>query len=189
MELGDISRFETSTEISANMSEAVLKRHIDRLKAYVETGEPYSPYLDSRESYLAFIKLLGVETISGASVLGYQYRNSNDYAEDRHYGALTDGDYKVEELMESIADARADLVEFPNNFTIGLGIAFDEKTAVVLSYEMDEQPGICDSCWADEEYMNFNGEYNCGHGVNDTYSAKYGAVVMNRDDISETTYS
>ena len=189
MELGDISRFKSSTETSADMSKAVLERHINGLKAYVETGEPYSPYLDSRESYLAFIKLLGVETISGASVLGYEYRNSNDYAEDRHKGVLADGDYKVEELMESIANARADLVEFPNNFTIWLSVAFDEKTAIVLSYELDEQPGICDSCWADEEYMNFNGEYNCGHGVNDTYSLKYGAVVMNQDDINETTYS
>ena len=160
---------------------------ISTLMNYIETGETQWFHIgfNAATEFADFTKLFAVDAFDGTRVIRAHYKNEMAYMSELTENANYKGPWTPKRLFDHIADSWMAHVEFVNNFEASFAIEIDETTALVLKMEMDEQPGICTDCWNKNRSDNreHENEYNCGHGVDDTYDAKYSALIMNRSDL------
>ena len=184
MEKEDVARYQNTAEAS-QMDERRQNYMISSLERYVETGEPQVFYIADAEQLGVFLDILGLNPIDGEQVTRIAYLSTAQtflIAEDN---PRFDGTLKLEQLFDFIADSYHHYVEFVNNYKAYVTLKLDDTTAMTFEVESDEQPGICESCCNDEQYMEEDADYNCGHGVDDTYSFRYGAMVFNASELDD----
>lgn len=135
-----------------------------------------------RDELLGILDLLGKRRVTGADIIGHAYIATAEghgtyQTEPMGFEHLEDTD----ELLERIADFGM-LNEFPNNFKIRLVIAVGESDMVLLDYDSEEQPEICESC----EPEHLNPSHSCDHGT-DHYSSHYSVSagpIVDADELS-----
>jgi len=108
----------------------------------------------------------------GEDILGYTYQSTTENVYTSHTGPM---DFEFQErlvdLLERIADYGM-LNEFPNNFKIRLLAGLDEANMILIDYEADEQPEVCDDCEPD----HLSAGHSCEHGT-DFFSSNYSVSI------------
>lgn len=159
---------------------------LERIRTYLETSEPLELHFFPDDLYKDFLKLVGLEVFDGRQIMEIRYENPTSYMAEENKNPSYEGSWTAEQVAQSIADRYASLVEFVNNYKASFCMKIDDKTALIFGQECDEQPGICEDCLHDEEYMELNADYNCDHGVEDTYEYKRWILLIDVDDIEES---
>lgn len=160
-------------------------RFIQGLETYTEERQLYYFWFKDSDEFTSFVELLDIDTVDGDAVLETVYRNTARAGLERSDDTQYEGPWQLRGLFNAIADRGAPYVEFVNNYQALATITLDEESVVTIGMELDEQPGICDPCYEDEEYMEHNEDFNCGHGVKDEYHEKFLAVIYDRSQIPE----
>lgn len=185
----DIGNIEAMRNLTESESDGIdISRHLDGLQRYIETGEQYFFTLINNKEFDAFLNLLGIQEVNGNQVMLANYRNTAEYVDERIKESsrfISTDTFKTCELFEIIADRYANRVEFVNNFKVDLAVKLDDDTSMLLQYECDEQPGICNDCYDDPDYMEFDSNYPCDHGIPDDFTYRYSALIISSDDLEE----
>ncbi len=168
---------------TAHRADQPRNRFVQGLNTYADNHDIYHFWFQGPEEFNDFAELLDIAIVDGEDVLETAYRNTAGGGLERLDDKQYEGPWPLRGLFNAIADRGAPYVEFVNNFQAIATIALDETSVVTVGLELDEQPGICDPCNEDEEYMEHNEDYNCGHGIKDEYYEKYLAAIYDRDQM------
>jgi hypothetical protein len=184
MDIRDIERLRVRADEELQ-NEQPLGRFIEGLEQYVNSREIYHFWFSDRNEFSLFSNLLDIEIVDGEDVLETPYRNGDDSFDARNRPVSYTGKWPLSALLNNVADRHAFFVEFVNDFEAMATIALDGETVVTVYYECVEQPGICESCSNDEEYMEYNSEYNCGHDEVDLHYQTYKAAIYDKSQMDE----
>ena len=143
-------------------------------------GEYVRWTLLEHDELLEVLRATGTEWITGADVMGYAYVATIEGITDAHPRPM-EFEYpsRTDDLLERIADFGT-MNEFPNNFKIRLLISTGSSDMVMVDYELDEQPEICDDCAPE----HLDDHYSCEHG-SDYVDSNYSVSVGPRPDEGE----
>lgn len=181
MDSGDVERLGSQFRGRAQTEATAV--FVGVMNHYVETSAPCYFYFNPDETYKELVELLGIDEVDGSAVLATNYYNEMAYYSDLNNEPSYEGKWPLQAVINDIGDRYVNIVEFVNNFKAKVAIAIDEKTAVVFMVEIDEQPGICDDCRGNDEYMEHNENYSCDHDVPDEYDIKHSAMILDRTDL------
>jgi hypothetical protein len=184
MDIRDIERLRVRADEELQ-NEQPLGRFLEGLEQYVNSREIYHFWFADRNEFAVFSRLLDIEFVDGDAVLETPYRNGDSCFDVRKRPVSYTGKWPLRALLDNVADKNAFFVEFVNDFEAMATIALDDETVVTVCYECVEQPGICDGCLNDEEYMEHNSEYNCGHDLKDLYYQTYKAAIYDKSQMDE----
>lgn len=145
------------------------------------------PYEDERAKHwflLDYEKLkrvlesLDCLTVRGSQVIAYSYVNTqSSRMHELHNGPMEfEVPTDIPRLLEGIGDIGMN-EEFPNNFMIALAVELPDGTRLLIQYDCDEQPSVCETC----EPTHYDVMRSCEHG-NDYVSAGY---TLHHGEISD----
>lgn len=157
------------------------------IERHRDTGRPQGVYFhDDPESFGEFLKVLGYDTVQGAQILAYKYCNTVEGITEGELSPSVEGSFGLMDFINHLADTHGLMLEFPNNFKVGVIVEHDEDLVITYHYELDEQPGVCAECEAerrrDEDYQD--DYHSCGHSE-DTYSSMIYGVISRRPSKKE----
>lgn len=119
---------------------------------------------------------VGCLSVRGAQVIAYRYVNTQSHHTYESYDGPMGFEQPIEipDLIEQIGDFGMN-EEFPNNFIVALAVQIDESNRLLVQYDCDAQPNVCDDC----EPTHEDEHHSCGHVmdfVDATYSVHHGAI-------------
>jgi len=147
------------------------------IEEFITTGKAAELHFASAEEFKALVQLLGLQNgVAGDAIKLVRVASKIERDEKLNTSPKMSGTVDLHELLALLPDTRDFWSDFPNDFTISVGVQIDDTSLLVLTWEQEEtftECKVCGHC-SFPPCEHFDGNYE--------YINEYWALLLNPAD-------